>query len=85
MEKVSIVIPTYNEIKYLPACFDHCYFQSYPDIEIVIVDGGSNDGTKEFLSQLEKELRSRESNPVTYMDEQGEIVYKKCRSYHEAN
>jgi glycosyltransferase involved in cell wall biosynthesis len=83
MEKVSIVIPTYNEIKYLPACFDHCYFQSYPDIEIIIVDGGSTDGTKAFLSQLEKELQSRESNPVVCVDEEGEIVYKKCLSYYE--
>jgi glycosyltransferase involved in cell wall biosynthesis len=83
MEKVSIVIPTYNEIKYLPTCFDNCYFQSYPEIEIIIVDGGSTDGTKEFLSQLNNELQSRESNPVIGMDERGKIVYKRCFSYHE--
>ena len=83
MEKVSIVIPTYNEIEYLPTCFDHCYFQSYPNIEIIIVDGGSTDGTKEFLSQLENELQSKESNPVICMNEEGEVVYKKCRSYYE--
>ena len=83
MEKVSIVIPTYNQIDYLPACFDHCYFQSYPNLEIIIVYGGSTDGTKAYLSQLENDLQTRESNPVTCMDDRGQIVYKKCRSYHE--
>ena len=83
MEKVSIVIPTFNEIKFLPTCFENCYFQSYPYLEIIIVDGGSTDGTKEYLSQLENELRSRESNPVIRMDSKGEIIYKKCLSFYE--
>lgn len=83
MQKVSIVIPTYNEIKYLPTCFDHCYFQSYPALEIIIVDGGSTDGTKDFLSHLQEEMQTKSCHPVTHMDDQGNIVYRKCLSYYE--
>ena len=80
---VTIVIPTFNEIDYMPVCFDACYFQTYPNIEIIIVDGGSTDGTKEFLAQLENEIATKETSAVLLMDDKGEIVRKKCLTYHE--
>ncbi|MBW2056256.1 MAG: glycosyltransferase [Deltaproteobacteria bacterium] len=83
MEKVSIVIPNYNQVKYLPACIDSCYFQTYPNIELIIVDGGSTDGTKEYLAGLEQRIESEKVAPVLYMDGNGEIVYKECLAYHE--
>ena len=47
--RVSIVIPTYNQAKYLPACLDSVLFQDYPNIEIVVVNDASTDGTREIL------------------------------------
>ena len=74
MKKVSIVIPTYNEETYLSACVDHCLFQTYPNLEIIIVDGGSSDGTKAFLSGLLEEIKEKRLSPVLKMDEQGNII-----------
>jgi glycosyltransferase involved in cell wall biosynthesis len=81
MKKVSIVIPTFNQILYLPACVDHCLFQTYPNLEIIIVDGGSTDGTKEYLARLKQEIASRTCSPVVEMDDNENIVRKEIRTY----
>jgi len=71
---VSIIIPTFNQASYLPACVDHCLFQTYPDLEIILVDGGSTDGTKEFLAGLANAIAGRCCSPVKEMDPNGQIV-----------
>ena len=73
---VSIVIPTFNQGQYLPACVDHCLFQTYRNIEIIIVDGGSSDDSKEYLASLPATIASRSINPVVAMSETGEIIRK---------
>jgi glycosyltransferase involved in cell wall biosynthesis len=79
--KTTIVIPTFNQIDYLPACVDHCLFQTYSNLEFIIVDGGSTDGTKKYLAGLEKEIRERTINPVVKMDEKDQIVRNNLRAY----
>lgn len=81
MKKVTVVIPTFNQAHYLPACVDHCLFQTYPNLEIIIVDGGSTDGTKEYLGGLEKKIAERTCNPVIEMDGEGEIIRKEFPAY----
>ncbi len=81
--KVSIVIPCYNQAAYLPACVDHCYFQTHEYLELIIVDGGSTDGTKEYLRTLPERIASRVASPVLRYDEGQGIVRKACRTYHE--
>ena len=49
MDTVSIVVPTYNQARYLPMCLDSLWFQDYPDLEIVVVDDGSPDDTRAVL------------------------------------
>ena len=44
--RVSIVIPTRNEEADLPATLDALLAQDYPNLEIVVVDGGSTDGSR---------------------------------------
>ena len=46
---VSVVIPAYNEEEDLPACLDSLTQQTYSPIEIIVVDDGSTDGTREVL------------------------------------
>jgi dolichol-phosphate mannosyltransferase len=46
---VSIVVPTRNEVKRLGACLDGLRLQGSPLVEIIIVDGGSTDGTVELI------------------------------------
>lgn len=46
---VSILIVTYNAVKDLPACLASIKAQAYPALQVVIVDGGSRDGTLELI------------------------------------
>ena len=53
--KVSIITVTYNSEKYLEDCIESVIKQRYPDIEHIIVDGKSNDGT---LAIIKKDRKS---------------------------
>ncbi len=48
---VSVVIPNWNGKRFLAGCLDSLATQSYPQIEIVVVDNGSADGSVEFLQE----------------------------------
>lgn len=48
---VSIIIPAYNEEKYIIKCLSSLKKQSYPRYEIIFVDDGSSDRTKEIAEQ----------------------------------
>ncbi len=79
--KVSLVIPTFNQGDYLPACVSRCLCQTYPHLEIIIVDGGSTDSTKEYLGNLEREIRERNVRPVSRMDDDGRIIRKTEKAF----
>lgn len=53
---VSIVIPTYNRKRVISRAIDSCLNQTYSNIEIIICDDHSNDGTYEFLKEKYKEI-----------------------------
>lgn len=52
---VSVIIPVYNRADYLPECMASVRNQSYQDLEILIIDDGSTDGTLELCKQYQKE------------------------------
>jgi len=57
---VSILLPTYNGVRYLPEQIDSILGQSWRDFELVAVDDGSSDGTAELLrSRAERDPRIR--------------------------
>jgi len=52
MNKISVVIPTYNRLSSLKKCLLSVLENDYPDFEITIVDDFSTDGTREYLEKL---------------------------------
>jgi glycosyltransferase involved in cell wall biosynthesis len=48
---LSIVIPTYNEEKYLPYLLRSIQAQSYTDYEIIVADNGSTDATRKIAEE----------------------------------
>lgn len=52
MSKVSIVIATFNQLSYLKECLRSCQAQDYSNIELVVTDDCSTDGTVKFLKSL---------------------------------
>lgn len=50
--KISIVIPVYNVVKYLQDCVSSLLCQTYQNFEIILVDDGSTDGSAELCDKL---------------------------------
>ncbi|MCC8036020.1 MAG: glycosyltransferase [Rikenellaceae bacterium] len=48
---VSLIIPAYNVAEYLPQCLDSALGQTYPNLQIVIVDDGSTDRTPSVIDR----------------------------------
>lgn len=69
--KVSVVTTTYNDIENLKRILAEVKKQTYPNIEHIIVDGGSTDGTVELL----KELEEKEPGRISWMSEKDNGIY----------
>lgn len=51
---VSIAIITYNQKDFLKECIESCLAQDYPNLEIVVADDGSTDGTHDLLNDYDR-------------------------------
>jgi glycosyltransferase involved in cell wall biosynthesis len=60
---ISIVIAVYNGEKYISRCFESIRSQTFPDVEILFVDGASTDGTVDFLKSHDNEISYWISEP----------------------
>lgn len=43
--KISVIVPVYNAVKYLPRCIESILAQTCRDIELLLIDDGSSDGS----------------------------------------
>ena len=56
MRRVSVILCSYNSLNYLKDTLLNIYEQDYKNIEVIVKDGGSNDGTQELLEKFEKKF-----------------------------
>ena len=55
---ISVIIPVYNTKEFLPACLDSVLQQTYRNLEIILIDDGSTDGSGKICdSYVEKDPR----------------------------
>lgn len=72
---LSIIIPVYNSIKYLNRCVESVLTQKYRNIEIILVDDGSTDGSSEICDSFAlKDSRVR----VIHKPNEGIVSTRKC-------
>ena len=70
--EISIIIPVYNEEKYIERCLNSLKEQSYPKVcyEVLVIDGGSSDKTislaKKYHSIFDLRILNNKKRQVTY-------------------
>lgn len=56
LPRISIVTPSFNQAKYLPETIESILNQRYPNLEYIVIDGGSTDGSVEIIKRYERHL-----------------------------
>lgn len=56
---VSIIVPTFNRLQFLPAAFESAFAQSFTDWELIVADDGSDGDTRTYLRSLDDPPRVR--------------------------
>jgi len=68
MSRVSVLLTCFNHVQFLPACVESIFSQTFQDFEVIAIDDGSKDGTRDWLSSClhPLELVFNDSNLGTY-------------------
>ncbi len=66
--KVTIITVTYNSAKFLQDCIDSVIDQTYPEIEHIVIDAKSTDGTLEIIKRYENHI-------TTWVSEEDKGMY----------
>lgn len=75
MLKVSLLVTTYNVKDHLRITLDHITRQDYRDMEVVIVDGMSTDGTVDVIQEYAARMEQNDSITVRWISEEDQGLY----------
>ena len=57
LPKISLITPTFNQSQFIKQTIQSVLTQQYPNLEYIVMDGGSTDGTKEILNRYSTHLK----------------------------
>ena len=80
METISVIVPAYNIGPYLSRSLDSLLAQTYPQLEIIVVDDGSSDNTPEVM----REYAAKSSKICTVFKENGGVTSARLRGVQES-
>lgn len=80
MERISVIVPAYNIAPYLPRSLDSLLAQTYPELEIIVVDDGSTDTTAEVV----REYAAKSDKICPVFKENGGVTSARLRGVAEA-
>lgn len=68
-KKLSIIIPMYNGKKRIKKCIQSIFAQTYPNLELILIDDGSGDDTYEMARKAVKEAEKAQREAGTSQGE----------------
>src|SRR5688572_14104443 len=54
--RVTMVVPSYNQGEFLEETLRSLFLQGYPDLELIVVDGGSTDASVDIIRKYERHV-----------------------------
>ena len=54
--RITIITPVFNNVHFIESCILSILNQNYPNLEYIVIDGGSNDGTLEIIENYAEKL-----------------------------
>ena len=77
---ISVIIPVYNVELYIKQCLDSVINQTYTDLQIIIIDDGSTDGSKAIC----EEYANRDSRMVFISQENAGVSSARNKGIEQA-
>ena len=81
LKRITIIVPVYNVEKYLSKCVESILAQTYTELQILLIDDGSSDGSGKICDQYAKMDRRIE---VVHTANRGLVAARKTGLEHSS-